>query len=121
MIKPTYREIDGKLRQARTALTEGRIAVVAPAVLAADALDLEYDVSHLLEILGGLLDITSPRHYAGSSPPLKSYSAVISGCDLYAFAVPCPRFGCGVYFKFAFKNDTLWLVSLHRERPARGG
>ena len=57
------------------------------------------------------------HHYAGSRPPQKSYKQDIEGLELFPFVIESHRFVCRVYFKFAIIEDSLWLVSLHQDRP----
>lgn len=95
--------------------------MVDPVTIAADAIDLEYTVAdELVEVLGGLLDMTTPRHYVGTQPPQKSYKAQIQGLELFAFAVENARFKYRVYYKFALVENVFWLVSLHRDRRRSG-
>ncbi len=119
MKKPTYREIDNKIRLAREAIAEGYIAIVSPDVIAADALELEYEIGELRDILGDLLARITPDDYAGTSPPQQSYEEAILKCDLFAFSVASSCFDCDVYLKFALKGDTFWLVSLHKARDKK--
>ena len=121
MTKPTHKEISSKIRQAREALAKGKIAIMTPEVIAADALELEYEIDELSDILGTLLDLAEPVDYAGTSPPQQSYADAIWKADLFAFTVRSACFGCKIYFKFALKGDTLWLVSLHKDRAGKGG
>jgi len=121
MKKPTHKEISSKIRQAREALAKGKIAMVAPEIIAADALELEYEVDELPDILGDLLDQAKPGDYAGTAPPQQSYVDAIFQADLFAFTLMSACFGCKIYFKFALKGDTLWLVSLHKDRAGKGG
>jgi hypothetical protein len=121
MKKPTHKEISNKLRQAREALTKGKMAIVAPDVIAADALELDYEIEELKDILDKLLEQAKPDDYAGTSPPQQSYVDDIFQRDLFAFSLKSSCFAGKIYFKFALKGDTLWLVSLHKDRPEKGG
>ncbi len=86
--------------------------------LAEDAIELGYDIgSELFEVLEELLAETKIGHYAGARPPQKSYKDDIDGLELFPFVVKSRRFGCRVYFKFAVSEGSLWLVSLHKDRP----
>lgn len=101
MKMPTYKEIDNKIKQA------------------ADALELAYDIRELADILLELFQRVKPGDYTGALPAQPSYEDEIFQGDLYAFTCACSRFGCDIYFKFALKNDTFWLVSLHKYRPEK--
>ncbi len=118
--RPSNKELYGKLRSARQAVEEGRIALINPLALATDAIELDYSIElELMAVLDELLGETTPAHYAGSKPPQKSYEQDIQGLELFAFIVESSRFTGRVYYKFALAGETLWLVSLHRDRPLK--
>jgi hypothetical protein len=120
MERPSHKELTAKLRQAKDAVSSGRIEIVDPVVVAADALELGYLVAEMKGVLSRILDEFGPGHYAGQRPPQKSYEEQIRDCELYAFRWESPLFGCCVYFKFALKENTLWMASLHPHREERG-
>ena len=96
---------------------QGHIALLNQVSLAADAIDLEYDIAFdLMEVLTELLESATPSDYTGSRPPKRSYEQVIQGLELFAFSVASRRFRCRVYFKFALSQEWFWLVSLHSDR-----
>jgi hypothetical protein len=120
MNRPSHKELFGKLRSARQAIETGRIALLNAAALAADAIELDYIIELELEaVLIKLIEETTPLHYTGARPPLRSYEREIQGLELFAFVVESKRFKCSVYFKFALAGDVFWLVSLHQERPMK--
>lgn len=116
-MNPSYKTIDGKIRQAIAAVETGKIGLIDQDVIAADLLNLGIEIAQLpallLEILSGL----SPRHYVGTHPAQRSYETSIMNCELFAFKVDCKSVGCLMYLKFAVKNSFLWLVSLHENKP----
>jgi hypothetical protein len=114
MLRPSHKELYGKIREAKKAVSEGRILIVEQEAVAADALELEYLIeTELLGVLQELLEETSPGHYAGTRPPQRSYEREIEGLELFAFVVESNRFKCRVYYKFALAEEFFWLVSLH--------
>lgn len=118
MLRPSNKELFGKLREARAAVQLGNIFFIDQDVIAEDAIGLDYDIGdELQQVLAELIDETSVHHYAGSRPPQRSYKQEIEGLELFAFVVESRRFGCRVYFKFALIEGALWLVSLHQDRP----
>ncbi len=118
MPRPSNKELFGKLRDARTAARKGNISLIDQDIIAEDAIELDYDIGDELQaVLAELLDEKTVRHYAGTRPPQKSYKQEIEGLELFAFVVESRRFGCRVYFKFAIVEGSLWLVSLHQDRP----
>jgi hypothetical protein len=119
--KPTHKDLSNKIRQAQKALAEGRLAFVTPAVIAMDALELEYEIAELPDVLADLLNRATPEDYAGTSPPQQSYEDSILRSDLFAFRIWSAHLNCTIYLKFSLKDNTLWLVSLHRERGGKRG
>jgi len=117
---PTHKTLTQKIRQALKAVQAGNIAFLEPDVIAIDLLNLEREVNEMPEILTELLRHVTPDHYAGTRPPQRSYKEDLLGCELYAFKVESKRLGCMIYFKFAVKEDSLWVVSLHEDRTALG-
>ena len=120
MERPSKKELFGKLRDAKSAVRNEDVLLIDQDVIAEDAIELGYDIgSELMEVLRELLEGTSLNHYAGSHPPQKSYKGEIKGLELFPFAVESARFKCRVYFKFALSGGSLWLVSLHQDRPIK--
>lgn len=118
MNRPSYKELFNKLREARKAVAENRIALLNPMSLAADAIELDYDIQlELIIALMELLEAATPSDYTGSRPPQRSYEQDIQGLELFAFIVTSRRFKCRVYLKFALAENCFWLVSLHPDRP----
>ncbi len=120
MNRPSHKELFSKLRSARQAIEAGRIALLNAAALATDAIELDYSIElELNAVLIELIEETTPLHYTGARPPLRSYEQEIQGLELFAFVVESKRFKCRIYFKFALAGDVFWLVSLHQERPMK--
>jgi len=116
MHRPTPKELNNKLKEAKEAVAHHRIAIVNPVSFSADALDLGYLIADIPDILPDLFDEIIPSYYAGHKPPQRSYEDKIKGCELFAFQWESPCSGCDIYFKFALQDGCLWLVSLHRSR-----
>lgn len=120
MNRPSHKELFGKLRSARQAIVAGRIVLLNAEALATDAIELDYSIELELDVvLIELIEETTPLHYTGARPPLRSYEQDIQGLELFAFVVESKRFKCKIYFKFALAGDVFWLVSLHDERPTK--
>ncbi len=117
IIRPSAHEINRRIRKARRALAEGRIAILNQEILVSDAIELSYLIEDELEtVLSDLLNLISSEHYVGTKPPQRSYEKAIKDLELFAFEVESPRFNCWIYFKFVLRAETLWLVSLHKSR-----
>ncbi len=121
MTRPSHKELFNKLREAGKALSRGELGILNQTSLAADAIDLDYDLElDLVQVLTELIEEASPADYAGARPPQRSYEQKIEGMELLAFRVKSHRFKCRVYVKFALAHGMVWLISLHHDRPIRG-
>ena len=120
MGRPSNKELFNKIKSAKQAVLNESVAILDPAVIADDAINLGYQLIKLNEILLKILEEIEIGHYAGSHPPQKSYKSEIQGAELFAFRWLSKIFGCTVYFKFAFKNNLMYLVSLHQHQEGKG-
>lgn len=116
MKRPTYKELNKKIEQAKEAISNDRIYLLEPHVIVIDALELGYEVNKIMTVLSELLKDVTPRHYVGTYPPQKSYEEDILNYELFAFKIESKRFGCDVYVKYVLKDDHVWLVSFHQDR-----
>ena len=116
MKRPSHKELNNKIFQAKDAISKDLVSIIDPIVVAADAVTLGYLVEDINEVLSELLDELKPDYYAGSYPPQRSYEQSIKGSELFAFCWISQRFGCNTYFKFAFAQGRLWIISLHEHR-----
>ncbi|WP_155303891.1 hypothetical protein [Desulfosarcina widdelii] len=121
MDRPSFRELDLKLSQAKDSVSQNKILTINLAALASDAFDLGYLISELTDILSEILDEIRPKDYVGRRPPEKSYEDQIKDLDLFAFRWNSARFGCEAYFKFVINGDILYIVSLHQHKTVRRG
>jgi len=116
MIRPSHKEITAKIKEAKEAAAKQRIFIVEPSSFAADAIELDYPVGSISEIIVSLLNELTPDYYAGHRPPQRSYENSIKSADLFAFQWKCKLLNAEVYLKFALRAGNLWLVSLHKSR-----
>lgn len=117
MNRPTYRELDKKLTEAKGAVSEGSVNLINPEAVAVDAIELGYRIDdELLDALDSVLDVFSPDDYVGGRPPARSYENKIVTSDLYAFRAESGRFDCQIYFKFTMIHSELWVISFHKNR-----
>jgi len=114
--RPSYRELNGKLEEARQAALARRMRFVDPDAIYGDLLELDFLIDDLQETLPGILQEISPKEYRGQRPPQRSYEKPILDSELYAFGWDSRVFGCPMYLKFSIKGGFLWIVSLHRDR-----
>jgi len=115
----THKALTGKIRQALSAIEAGKYAFVKPETIATDMSNLDCELQEVPAILVQLLKEVTPYHYAGIQPPQRSYEERLNNCELYPFKIESKRLGCVIYFKFALKGDSFWLVSFHEDRPDR--
>ena len=73
IIRPSHKEISGKIKKATEAAAKQRIFIVEPSSFAADAIELDYPVGSISEIIVSLLNELTPEYYAGHRPPQRSY------------------------------------------------
>jgi len=114
--RPSYRELNGKLEEARQAASAKRVRFVDPDTIYADLLELDFLIDALADALPKILQEISPKGYRGQRPPQQSYEKPILDSELYAFGWDSRVFGCAVYLKFSIKGGYLWIVSLHKDR-----
>ena len=116
MERPSHKEINRKIKQAREAVSENQFSILNPVIIAADAIELGVDLHNISYILVDLLEEITPSHYTGQYPPQRSYEHDIEGYELLAFRWLSKTLGCRVYLKFTIKGNRMWLVSLHEDR-----
>ncbi len=117
MIKrPSYSEIQRKIKQAREAISKNNFLILKPTIIAIDALDLGVHFEEINPVLIDLLDEIKPGNYEGQYPPQRSYEDEIFRSELFAFRWASKRLGCWIYLKFSFSENRLWLISLHQDR-----
>jgi len=114
--RPSHKEINRRIKQAKEAVSENWFSILNPVVIAADALELGLDLQNISYILVDLLEEITPNHYVGQYPPQRSYEHDIEGYELLAFRWLSKTLGCRVYLKFTIKGRRMWLVSLHEDR-----
>jgi hypothetical protein len=85
MGRPSHKEINRKIKEAKEAVSKNRISILNPVSLAVDALELGLDVRSISNTLTGLLEEITPDQYAGLYPPQRSYKDEIKDCELFAF------------------------------------
>ena len=118
--RPSYKELNNKIKQAKDAALRNRISIVNPVSVAANALELGYLVKDVSNILSDILKEITPYDYIGQYPPQRSYEPDIFESELFAFRWVSKRLGCNTYLKFAIDEEQMWLVSLHRDRNTKG-
>ena len=115
--RPSVRELNKKLQEARTALECGNGLFANVRSAAGELNDLRLgDSGEAWPLILAMLDEIEPGNYVGRRPPEKSYEAKIYGKELFAFAWESERFGRRMYLKFALQEGWFCYVSLHPSR-----
>ena len=115
--RPTYKELDNKISEAKAAVTRGDINLINPHAVASDAIQLGYLLDmELTEVLLSVLSEIKPDQYVGKRPPSRSYENRIIESELFPFRARSNRFQCMVYLKFTLFDQAFFLISLHKNR-----
>lgn len=121
MERPSFKELHGKIKKAKSAIEKNSMFFIDSDVIAADAIELGYEISKAKRVLLRILKEVSPQDYVGTRPPQKSYENEIRGLELFAFRWMSKTFGCKSYLKFSIGQGSIYLVSLHQDRSNEGG
>ena len=69
MDRPSHKEINRKIKQAKEAVSEKQFSILSPVIIAADAFELGVNLQNISYILIDLLEEITPNHYVGQYPP----------------------------------------------------
>jgi len=67
MDRPSFRELNAKLKEAREAATAGKSRLLEPDAILTDLLDLDFLVEDLARNLPGIIGEIAPKHYRGAA------------------------------------------------------
>ncbi|NGX51160.1 MAG: hypothetical protein K1060chlam2_01020 [Chlamydiae bacterium] len=113
--RPTYREIDKRLKEAKEALENRRVAFANPDKVVGELMNLEIgQTDEIWELISKLINELHPEDYKGAYPPLKSYESKIENHDLWAFSWYSYQLRQQMYLKFSIKGGLFYYVSLHK-------
>jgi len=115
--RPSKREIDKRLKDARKAVTERRVLFANDAKVVGElmALDID-DTDEVWELIEELLEELELDDYAGGRPPQRSTEPQIANSELWAFCWNSPKLKEWMYLKFAIKESCFCYVSLHKSK-----
>ncbi len=117
MNRPSAKEIDKRLCEAKEALKNKRAFFANLAKIVGELTKLEIgDSSEVWELISMLIDEIQLTDYAGAHPPQKSYEPSIAGCELWAFSWMSVKLKKQMYVKFAIKAGNFYYVSLHESK-----
>jgi hypothetical protein len=115
--RPSLREIDKRLKEAKDALCKRRTLFANPAKVVEELSKLEIgDSDEIWELILLLLEELQLTDYKGGHPPQKSYERAIAECELWAFSWTSPRLKKQMHLKFALREGIFYYVSLHESK-----
>jgi hypothetical protein len=115
--RPSAREIDKRLKEAKDALRNRRAGFANPAKAVGELTNLEIgDSSEIWDLICALIDEIELCDYRGGRPPQKSYESSIADCELWAFVWESVLLKKTMYLKFALREGVFYYVSLHESR-----
>lgn len=115
--RPSVREVDKRLKEAKEALQNQRTAFANPAKVVGELSDLEMDDSgEVWGLISLLIDEIRLTDYKGGYPPQKSYEPSIANCELWAFCWQSTSLKKRMYLKFSMREGFFYYVSLHESK-----
>ena len=93
MDRPSYKEINNKIKQAKEAVLDNQFSILNPLIIAADGLELGVNLEHISSILIDLLEEIAPTHYVGQHPPQRSYEHDIKGGGTFGLSLAKQKIG----------------------------
>ena len=85
--RPSKREIDKRLKEAKQALQNQRVAFASEPKIVGELMALEIgDTDEVWALILDLLEELELDDYSGKYPPEKSYEPTIADCELWAFS-----------------------------------
>ncbi len=121
MKRPTFREIDRRLKEAKEALKKKCVAFANPGKVVGELMNLGIGpTDEIWDLILKLIDEIDLRDYKGTYPPLKSYESKIQSHDLWAFSWYSNHLKKQMYLKFCIKGGIFYYVSLHKSKYPEG-
>ncbi|MBT7825050.1 MAG: hypothetical protein HN600_00510 [Bacteroidetes bacterium] len=112
--RPSYKELEKKLKSALECISEESYFILDITTFVKDLNELNCPNQSVT--ISEVINELTPEHYCGNRPPKRAYNMKISNCELYEFVINSSYTETSTYVKFAFKNDNLYIVSLHKDR-----
>ena len=115
--RPSYRELNRKLRAAKDFVAKLQWAPAEPIKLIPDFQQFGFFTQEeQTEAILNALEEIEPDCYIGKHPPDKAYEKRVYGLDLFAFRWPSNKFSRTMYLKFCVTKDSLYVLSFHESR-----
>lgn len=120
MKRPSGREIDKRLNEAREAVQNRRVLFANEKKTYGELEDLGIgDTSEVWDLIDNLLDEIEISDYAGQYPPKLNTEPRGIGCELWAFHWNSQTLGKEMYLKFSIEESVFYYVSLHESKFPR--
>ena len=117
MRRPSNREIDRRLQEAKLALKNRLVEFSNPSKVVGELMALDLgDSDEVWDLILKLLDEIKLENYAGQYPPKINYEPEGKGLDLWAFTWNSARLNKFMYLKFSIGDGCFYYVSLHESR-----
>ena len=117
MKRPTFRDIDHRLKEAKEALQKGSVLFANPSKVVGEMMELEIgDSDEVWELIIKLLDEIEVNDYKGQHPPKINYEPQGTGLELWAFCWKSTLLNKTMYLKFSIKDEIFYYVSLHKSK-----
>lgn len=117
MKRPSNKEIDRRLRDARKALDNGSALFSNQSKVVGELMELDIgDSKEVWLLIRCLLDEIKLEDYEGWYPPQVNYESVGKGLELWAFCWNSPTLNKRMYLKFSVGKGRFYYVSLHKSR-----
>ena len=127
MNKPTIKELESKLKKARSLLQDSRSVIII------DREKRDENWKHLgrrckadfsltedrLAIAQELLAEIEGKNYFWRGKPFYCNKPGFNNIELWEFRWTSEKIGCDLYVKFGFKKDKLLFLSFHPNEPER--
>ncbi len=123
MKRPSGREIDKRLKEAKQAIQKRLVFFANSKKIYGELEDLGIgDASEVWDLISRLLDEIAVLHYAGQYPPKLNTEPYGTGSELWAFHWSSKTLEKEMYLKFCIKDSVFYYVSLHESKfPREGG
>ncbi len=117
MKRPSNREIDKRLKEAKEAIQNRSVLFSNLHKVVGELMDLSIDdTKEVWDLIAQLLDEIQIQDYAGQYPPKINYESSGTGLELWAFTWNSTLLNKTMYLKFSVKDGIFYYVSLHKSR-----
>lgn len=117
-LRPSHKELNKKLTEAREALTASECIFANPAKTVRELYALNvFESQEVGQLILELLTEITPKNYCGTRPPMKAYEKSIKDLELFAFCWESQKMKKKMYLKFAKRMES--TITFHYTRAKR--